>query len=122
MKFNVTIELDSDDTMYDFQTELIKESAKQLINEQYSNYDNYGKTYREKVRSEVKKTLLECMDDNFKEDVKTGVINELSKRFARTKQSKMIVEEFNIQTPDKKNILNEMVREIVKEEIKNRFR
>ena len=122
MKFNVEIELDSNDTMYDFQTELIKESAKQLINEQYSNYDNYGKTYREKVRSEVKKTLLECMDENFKEDVKIGVINELSKRFARTKQSKMIVEEFNIQTPDKKNILNEIVREIVKEEIKSRFR
>ena len=122
MKFNVEIELDSNDTMYDFQTELIKESAKQLINEQYSNYDNYGKTYREKVRSEVKKTLLECMDDNFKEDVKIGVINELSKRFARTKQSKMIVEEFDIQTPDKKNILNEIVREIVKEEIKSRFR
>ena len=122
MKFNVTIELDSKDTMYDFQTELIKESARQLINEQYSNYDNYGKTYREKVRSEVKKTLLECMDENFKEDVKIGVINELSKRFARTKQSKMIVEEFDIQTPDKKNILNEIVREIVKEEIKSRFR
>ena len=122
MKFNVEIELDSNDTMYDFQTELIKESAKQLINEQYSNYDNYGKTYREKVRSEVKKTLLECMDENFKEDVKIGVINELSKRFARTKQSKMIVEEFDIQTPDKKNILNEIVREIVKEEIKSRFR
>ena len=122
MKFNVTIELDSKDNIYDFQTELIKESAKQLINEQYSNYDNYGKTYREKVRSEVKKTLLECMDENFKEDVKIGVINELSKRFARTKQSKMIVEEFNIQTPDKKNILNEIVREIVKEEIKSRFR
>lgn len=122
MKFNVTIELDDCDDMYDFRHEIISASAKQLINEQYSNYENYGKTYRENVKNQIKSMLLECMDDTFKEEVKDEVVKELTKRFARTKHAKIITDEFDIKTPDKKNILNEMVRDIVKEEIKNRFK
>lgn len=46
MKFNISIEMEEYDTIDDLREEIIKESARQIINEQLNNYvgGKYGKT------------------------------------------------------------------------------
>lgn len=123
MKFNISIEMEEYDTIDDLREEIIKESARQIINEQSNNYvgGKYGKTYREKLQDEVKRILLDTLDTDFKESIKEGVIKNISNKFQKTKQCKEVMEQFDIKNSYKTEFEN-LVKTFVKEEIQKRFK
>ena len=72
MKITVEVEMEEYDTIDDLREEIIKESARQMIDEQLNNYvgEKYEKTYKEKLQDEVKRILLDILDADFKESIK----------------------------------------------------
>lgn len=124
MKINVSLDVCEDTNMTDIEYEIIKESARQMINEVLNNrYDNHGKTFREKLHNEIKTMLTESIDIDFKESVKDDVVKDISKKYVRTKQYKEIKEHFEIDTDTIiKSGLKDIISDIVKNEIKGFFK
>jgi len=124
MKLNYTVELDYNDNISDIESAIIYESAKQLINEVMNNrYEHYGKSFKEKLQEEVKRMMLDVMDTDFKEEVKNSLVDDLSKKYARTKQYKEVKEQFDIKSDTEiKNGLKDIVGELVGSEMKKRFK
>ena len=123
MKITVEVEMEEYDTIDDLREEIIKESARQMIDEQLNNYvgEKYEKTYKEKLQDEVKRILLDILDADFKESIKEGVIKNISNKFQRTKQCKEVMEQFDIKNSYKTEF-EKLVKEFVKEEIQKRFK
>lgn len=123
MQLNITINFD-DESSYELQREIIEESAKQLIKEQlYNRIDGYGKTYRDGVNDYIKKTLLDLVDTDFKNDVKNNVVEDISKKYLRTKQYKEIQEEFDIKGDSIiKSGLQTIISDMVNKELSRRLK
>lgn len=123
MQLNVTVNL-NDDTSYELHHEIVEESARQLIKEQlYNRIDGYGKTYRDAVNEYIKKILLDMVDANFKNDVKNNVVEDISKKYLRTKQYKEIQEEFKIEGDTLiKSGLQEIISDMVNKELNRRLK
>lgn len=97
MQLNVMIDF-NDDSSYELRREIIEESARQLIKEQlYNRVNGYGKTYRDSVNDYIKQILLDMVDADFKNNVKNNVVEDISKKYIRTKQYKEIKDEFSIE-------------------------
>lgn len=124
MKLNFTVNIDSYNTITSLEEKIISESAKQLIKEVMNNrYEHYGKTFREKLQNEVKEMLLNIMDTNFKEEVKNSLVNELSNKYTKTKQYKEVKEQFDIKSDSEiKSGLKDIIEELVRNELKKRFK
>lgn len=124
MKINIELDVCKDDSMADIEYEIIQASARHMIDEVLNNrYEHYGKTFREKLHDEVKIMLSDSMDADFKESVKDGVIQDISKKYTKTKQYRELKEEFEIDTDAIiKSGLRDMISGIAKSEIKNVFK
>lgn len=123
MKFNVQIELDERDDMYDLQDAIISSAARQIINEQMNNRESYGKTFREALYDKVKKIMEESLDKDLKEQVTKGVIDDFAKRYDRTKQAKEIKNTYDIESDSViKSELKDIISELVGIELKKRFK
>lgn len=124
MKLDVQINLNDYDDLYEVENTIVESAARQLINEVMNNrYDNYGRTFRDKLKEEVKEILAETMDTEFKEDVKKQVSDDLAKRYERTKQYKEIKDTYAIDSDSViKSGLKDLVAEMVGTEIKKRFK
>ena len=123
MQLNVTIDL-GDDASYELHHEIVEESARQLIKEQlYNRIDGYGKTYRDAVNDYIKKILLEMVDADFKNEIKNNVIEDISKKYLRTKQYKEIQDEFKIEGDTIiKSGLQEIISDMVGKELNRRLK
>lgn len=123
MQLNVTIDL-NDDASYELHSEIVTESARQLIKEQlYNRVDGYGKTYRDAVNEYIKKILLDMVDTDYKNDIKNNVIEDISKKYLRTKQYKEIQDEFKIEGDTLiKSGLQDIISEMVGKELNRRLK
>jgi hypothetical protein len=123
MQLNVTVNL-GDDASYELHHEIIEESARQLIKEQlYNRIDGYGKTYRDAVNEYIKKILLDIVDTDFKNDIKNNVVEDISKKYLRTKQYKEIQDEFKIDRDTIiKSGLHDIISEMVGKELNRRLK
>ena len=123
MLLNVTINFD-DEGSYELQREIIEESARQLIKEQlYNRVSGYGKTYRDGVNDYIKKILIDMVDTDFKNDVKNNVVDEISKKYLRTKQFKEIQEDFDIKSDSIiKSGLHAIISDMVNKQLSRRLK
>lgn len=122
MKLNFTIEVDSDNENR-LEQQIIKESAKQLISEQlYNRNTKYGCTYREQLMDSIKRILFESIDTDFKNEVKELVIEDISKKYIRSKQYKDIKDEFEIVGDTLiKSGMQEIISDLVNKELNRRL-
>lgn len=123
MLLNVTINFDEEGSC-ELQREIIEESARQLIKEQlYNRVNGYGKTYRDGVNDCIKKILIDMVDTDFKNDVKNNVVDEISKKYLRTKQFKEIQEDFDIKSDSIiKSGLQAIISDMVNKELSRRLK
>ena len=123
MKINFSMNIDNKDLDY-LETEIIQEAAKQVINEVLSNrYEHYGRTFKDKLKEEIKIMLTEIMDSDFKNEVKDSLVIGLEKKYIRTKQYKEVKEQFGILSDTEiKAGLKNFIVDIVKAEIRNKFK
>lgn len=125
MKLNFSVDIsDYNENVGSIEDAIIKEAARQLINEVMNNrYEHYGRTFKEKLKDEVKNMMLDIMDKDFKEEVKNTLVNELSKKYIKTKQYKEVKEQFDILSDTEiKTGLKNIISDIVKVELKNKFK
>ena len=124
MKLTFTVELSNYDNPSTIEDKVVESAAKQMINEAMNNrYEKSGKTFRGKLINEVKDMLLDVMDTDFKEEVKNSLVDDLSKKYVKTKQYKEVKKEFNILSDTEiKNGLKDIVGELVGSEMKKRFK
>jgi len=67
--------------------------------------------------------MLDIMDTDFKEEVKNSLVDDLSKKYVKTKQYKEVKEQFDIKSDTEiKNGLKDIVGELVGSEMKKRFK
>ena len=123
MKINFSMDIDNKDLDY-LEAEIIQESAKQVINEVLSNrYEHYGRTFKDKLKEEIKIMLTEIMDADFKNEVKDALVLSLEKKYIRTKQFTEVKEQFGILSDTEiKAGLKNFISDIVKAEIRNKFK
>jgi len=123
MKINFSMNIDNKDLDY-LETEIIQEAARQVINEVLSNrYEHYGRTFKDKLKEEIKIMLTEIMDADFKNEVKDALVLSLEKKYIRTKQYKEVKEQFGILSDTEiKAGLKNFISDIVKAEIRNKFK
>ena len=123
MKINFSMNIDNKDLDY-LETEIIQEAARQVINEVLSNrYEHYGRTFKDKLKEEIKIMLTEIMDTDFKNEVKDALVLSLEKKYIRTKQYKEVKEQFGILSDTEiKAGLKNFISDIVKAEIRNKFK
>jgi len=123
MKINFSMSIDNKDLDY-LETEIIQEAAKQVINEVLSNrYEHYGRTFKDKLKEEIKGMLTEIMDTDFKNEVKDALVLSLEKKYIRTKQFTEVKEQFGILSDTEiKTGLKGFIVDIVKAEIRNKFK
>ena len=124
MKLTFTVELSNYDNPSTIEDKIVESAAKQMINEVMNNrYEKSGKTFRDKLINEVKDMLLDIMDADFKEGVKNSLVDDLSKKYVKTKQYQEVKKEFNILSDTEiKNGLRDIVSELVGSEMKKRFK
>lgn len=125
IKLNFTVEVDDyDDNVGTIESQIISEAARQLIRETMNNrYEHYGKSFKENLQDEVKRLMLGIMDTDFKEEVKKTLVDELSKKYIKTKQYKEVKEQFSIENDSViKSGLKDIVGELVVSELKNRWK
>lgn len=125
MKLNFTVEVsDYDDNVGNIEDAIVREAARQLVNEIFNNrYEHYGRTFKDRVEEKIKEMMLETFDINFKNEVKDKVVDELTKKYIRTKQYKEVKDQFNILTDTEiKTGLKEIISDLVSAELKNRFK
>jgi len=124
MKLTFTVELSNYDNPSTIEDKIVESAAKQMINEVMNNrYEKSGKTFRDKLINEVKDMLLDVMDTDFKEEVKNSLVDDLSKKYVKTKQYKEVKEQFDIKSDTEiKNGLKDIVGELVGYEMKKRFK
>jgi len=118
MKINFSMAIDKGDLNY-VESEIIQEAARQVINEVLSNrYEHYGKTFKAKLKEEIKTMLTGMMDTDFKNEVKDALVLDLEKKYIRTKQYKEVKEQFEILSDTEiKAGLKDFIGEIVKTEL-----
>jgi len=123
MKINFSMNIDNKDLDY-LETEIIQEAARQVINEVLSNrYEHYGRTFKDKLKEEIKIMLTEIMDTDFKNEVKDALVLSLEKKYIRTKQFTEVKEQFGILSDTEiKAGLKNFISDIVKAEIRNKFK
>ena len=123
MKINFSMNIDNKDLDY-LETEIIQEAAKQVINEVLSNrYEHYGRTFKDKLKEEIKTMLVDIMDADFKNQVKDSLVIDLEKKYIRTKQYKEVKKQFEILSDTEiKAGLKDFIVDIVKAEIRNKFK
>lgn len=124
MEITLKLDIQPNDEVCDIEYEIIQAAARQMINEVMSNrYEHYGKTFREKLQEEVKLMLIGIMDTDFKEEVKTNLIGDLTKKYEKSKQYKEVKDKFSIET-DKviESGLGDIIRDCVRKEIKSCFK
>ena len=123
MKINFSMSIDNKDLDY-LETEIIQEAAKQVINEVLSNrYEHYGRTFKDKLKEEIKGMLTEIMDTDFKNEVKDALVLGLEKKYIRTKQYTEVKGQFGILSDTEiKAGLKSFISDIVKAEIRNKFK
>ena len=123
MKINFSMNIDNKDLDY-LETEIIQEAARQVINEVLSNrYEHYGRTFKDKLKEEIKIMLTEIMDTDFKNEVKDALVLGLEKKYIRTKQYIEVKEQFGILSDTEiKAGLKNFISDIVKAEIRNKFK
>jgi bacterioferritin (cytochrome b1) len=124
MELSFKIDIANYEDLRYLEDEIIETAARQLINEVMNNrYDNYGKTFREKLKEEVKTILSETMDTEFKNEVRDQVSADLAKRYERTKQYKELKDTYDIESDAViKSGLKDLVTEMVTAEIKKKFK
>ncbi len=126
MKLNFSVNVtDYDDDVYTIESAIVTEAAKQLITEVMGNrYEHYGRTFKENLQNEIRNMMLECMNDkDFKEEIKNSLVDELSKKYIKSKQYKEVKEQFNILSDTEiKKGLKDIISELVNMEIKKRFK
>jgi len=124
MKLTFTVELSDYDNPSTIEDKIVESAARQMINEVMNNrYEKSGKTFREKLINEVKIMMLDIMDTDFKEEVKDSLVDDLNKKYIKTKQYKEVKEQFDIKSDTEiKNGLKVIVSELVGSEMKKRFK
>lgn len=124
MKLKFEIEVAPNDHIDDVESEIIREAARQLINEVLNNrYEHYGRTFRDKLQEEIKEMLLTIMDTNFKEEVKNGLVEELTKKYVKSKQYKEIQEQFSIDSDAViKSGMKDIIADLINSELKKKFK
>jgi hypothetical protein len=123
MKINFSMEIDKND-IDNVEFEIIQEAARQVINEVLSNrYEHYGRTFKDKLKEEIKIMLIDIMDTDFKNEVKDALVLDLEKKYIRTKQYKEVKEQFEILSETEiKAGLKGFISDIVKAEIRAKFK
>jgi len=125
MQFNFKVDI-IDCNECDVESEIIQEAARQLIIEIINSKNNNrydDRPFRVKLQEEVKRMMLDVMDTDFKEEVKNSLVDDLSKKYVRTKQYQEVKKEFNILSDTEiKNGLKDIVSELVGSEMKKRFK
>jgi hypothetical protein len=123
MKINFSMEIDKND-IDNVEFEIIQEVARQVVNEVLSNrYEHYGRTFKDKLKEEIKTMLIDIMDTDFKNEVKDTLVLDLEKKYIRTKQYKEVKEQFEILSETEIKVgLKDFISDIVKSEIRTKFK
>jgi hypothetical protein len=117
------MEIDKND-IDNVEFEIIQEVARQVVNEVLSNrYEHYGRTFKDKLKEEIKTMLIDIMDTDFKNEVKDTLVLDLEKKYIRTKQYKEVKEQFEILSETEIKVgLKDFISDIVKSEIRTKFK
>lgn len=120
MDINISLKVDGDDSVDSLKYDIIHAAAEQILNEVMRNQDHYGRSFKDKLREEVRNILKEEMGTDFKDEVTSLVSRDLQKKYERTKQYKEIQKELDIKSDAfVKSELAKMIGEIARNEIKS---
>lgn len=122
MKFNFTVDTNDCYDGYDFEEEIIRSAADAFIQQIIGDtYDKNSKSYQ--LERMINNKVNEIMNKDFKDELANIVVEKLADRFEKSKQYKELVKGNEIETDNvMKCGLKDIVKDIVKSEMKNMFK
>jgi len=121
MKFNITIDINDYEDMYDIQDAIIDEAADKFLQQVFGDWDE--KNSFKSLEKRIVEKMGKILDSDFKMSVSTEVTKRLSDKFERTQQYKTLKNGLEIENEQMiKTGLKGLVADIVKSEMKNMFK
>ena len=122
MKFNFAVDINDCNDVYDIQDEIMDRATNAFMQQIIGNrWEEKSLTYQFEER--IDKKLNEITSKDFKDLVADKVVEKLTERFEKSKQYKELVKGNEIESDYAiKSGLKDIVKEIVKSEMKNMFK
>ncbi|MFA7157581.1 MAG: hypothetical protein WC123_07865 [Bacilli bacterium] len=121
MKFNITIDVTDYEDLYEMQNAIIDEAADKFFQQVFGVWDE-DKSFKTLERRIVEK-MGKLLDSDFKNSVAEKVTENLTDKFEKTKQYKLLIENEEVLSDGLiKTGLRGLVGEIVRSEMKKVFK
>ena len=121
LKFNITIDVTDYEDLYEMQNAIIDEAANKFFQQIFGVWDE-DKSFKTLERRIVEK-MGKLLDSDFKNSVAEKVTENLTDKFEKTKQYKLLIENEEVLSDGLiKTGLRGLVGEIVRSEMKKVFK
>jgi len=121
LKFNITIDVTDYEDLYEMQNAIIDEAADKFFQQVFGVWDE-DKSFKTLERRIVEK-MGKLLDSDFKNSVAEKVTENLTDKFEKTKQYKLLIENEEVLSDGLiKTGLRGLVGEIVRSEMKKVFK
>lgn len=121
MKFNITIDINDYEDLYEMKNAIIDEAADKFLQQVFGVWDE-NKSFKALERRIVEK-MEKLLDSDFKKSVAEKVTENLTNKFEKTKQYKLLKEDKEVLSDSLiKTGLRGLVGDIVRSEMKKVFK
>jgi signal recognition particle GTPase len=121
LKFNITIDINDYEDLYEMKNAIIDEAADKFLQQVFGVWDE-GKSFKALERRVVEK-MEKLLDSDFKKSVAEKVTENLTNKFEKTKQYKLLKEDKEVLSDGLiKTGLRGLVGDIVRSEMKKVFK
>jgi signal recognition particle GTPase len=121
LKFNITIDVNDYEDLYEIQNTIIDEAADKFLQQVFGVWDE-NKSFKALERRIVEK-MEKLLDSDFKKSVAEKVTENLTNKFEKTKQYKLLKEDKEVLSDSLiKTGLRGLVGDIVRSEMKKVFK
>lgn len=121
LKFNITIDVNDYEDLYEIQNTIIDEAADKFLQQVFGVWDE-NKSFKALERRIVEK-MEKLLDSDFKKSVAEKVTENLTNKFEKTKQYKLLKEDKEVLSDSLiKTGLRSLVGDIVRSEMKKVFK
>lgn len=121
LKFNITIDVNDYEDLYEIQNTIIDEAADKFLQQVFGVWDE-NKSFKALERRIVEK-MEKLLDSDFKKSVAEKVTENLTNKFEKTKQYKLLKEDKEVLSDRLiKTGLRDLVGDIVRSEMKKVFK
>lgn len=121
LKFNITIDVNDYEDLYEIQNTIIDEAADKFLQQVFGVWDE-NKSFKALERRIVEK-MEKLLDSDFKKSVAEKVTENLTNKFEKTKQYKLLKEDKEVLSDGLiKTGLRGLVGDIVRSEMKKVFK